>query len=91
LPDFNHAPLFYPLSEFKAIGLPCRTKAYQLSRLGFLNLVKDPAGRVGITAEEARRYLALSRPLAECKRDLGKATAARRRRNAGQNQGAANG
>ena len=64
------APLFYTLSMFKAAGLPGRTRAYDLANLGLLMLVKDGAGRVGVTRAEAERYFATARPLSECKRAL---------------------
>lgn len=67
---------FFTIPEFKAIGGPGRTKVYELAGVGLLDLVKDPAGRVGVTAEEVRRYFARSQPIGENKRDLRKATAA---------------
>jgi hypothetical protein len=64
------APLFYTLPMFKAAGLPGRTRAYELANAGLLKLVKDGAGRVGITRAEAERFFAAARPIAEVKRDL---------------------
>ena len=63
-------PLFIPLRDFKLYGLPGRTRSYDLAKLGLLDLRKDPAGRVGVTVEGARAYLAGSRPIAECKRPM---------------------
>ena len=70
------APLFIPLTRFAAFGLPGRTKSYALAKLGLLDLVKDGAGRVGVTGDEARRFFSTATPIAEAKRDTAKATAA---------------
>ncbi len=66
------APLFYRLGgqQWQAAGLPGRSKAYALHNEHKLLLVKDPAGRTGITATEAARYFGQIEPLsAENKRD----------------------
>jgi hypothetical protein len=65
---------------FKAVGLPGRTRAYDLAKSGALRLVKDAAGRVGVAAEEARRYVGSARPIGECKRDMAANRAPRGRR-----------
>jgi hypothetical protein len=70
--------LFFTLKEFQAAGGPGRVKCYDLHKHAKLNLVKDAAGRVGITAEEACRYFASAQPLDEVKRDTSKATWARK-------------
>jgi hypothetical protein len=70
IPTPAPAPFFIVLRDFKAFGLPCRSQAYHLNDLGLLNLSVDPAGRRGVTADEARRYVASAKPLAEVKRDL---------------------
>lgn len=56
--------LFYRLRgpEWKTVGLPGPTKSYELHKLGKLNLVKDAAGRVGVTADEVRRYFSHVEP-----------------------------
>ncbi len=72
-------PFFLPLASpaWKSYGLPGRTTAYEQSRLGLLNLIKSPTGRVGVTRAEAERYFAdMSQPLRDSKRDHSAATAA---------------
>jgi hypothetical protein len=79
------APLFYRLRgpEWRAAGLPCPTTAYELHRIGKLTLVKDAAGRTGITADEARRFFADAQPLSHGnKRDTTPAVAGQKRRKA---------
>lgn len=71
------SPLFYRLRspQWRYAGLPGATKAYELHTAGLLHLVKDAAGRTGITAAEAERYFSNTRPLsAETKRDVSAAT-----------------
>jgi hypothetical protein len=76
------APLFYRLrgSEWRAAGLPGVTQAYALHAAGKLALVKDAAGRTGITAAEAARYFGDVTPLsAGNKRDVRRANSSRRK------------
>jgi hypothetical protein len=74
------APFFILLTSpsLKAAGLPCKVTCYKLDKLGLLKITVDPAGRRGITIDDARRFFAHGRPLAEMPagRDVGKATAA---------------
>jgi hypothetical protein len=49
--------LAYTLDEATALGLPCRSRIYELAGTGQLRLVKD-GKRTLILAEEARRYIA---------------------------------
>lgn len=77
------SPLFYRLRgpEWRQAGLPCTTKAYELAAAGKLILVKDGAGRTGITAEEAARFFGAVQPLSAVnKRNTAAATTARTRR-----------
>jgi hypothetical protein len=76
--------LFYTLDQLQAAGGPGRSKAYELADHGLLNIVKSPAGRVGVTADEARRFFAASQPIGQVKRNLAKATAASVRSRAGR-------
>ncbi len=57
------AKLAYTLPEFRAAGGPSKTKCYELNKLGWLQLVRDAAGRTLVTADEARRYFANVTPL----------------------------
>ena len=68
--------LFYSLEQFHAAGGPGRTKCYELANLGSLKLIKSPHGKVGVTADEARRYFAQSVPICFVKRDTSRGTAA---------------
>jgi hypothetical protein len=63
-------PLFITLARFQDFGLPGRTRAYDLAKVGLLDLRKDAAGRVGVTGTEAQRFANSARPIAETKRDL---------------------
>jgi hypothetical protein len=77
------APLFFRLRgpEWRRAGLPCPTTAYELHKAGRLNLVRDAAGRTGITAAEAERFFSNVRPLSDDnKRDTTRAVAGRKRR-----------
>jgi hypothetical protein len=77
--------MFYRLRgpEWQAAGLPSVSQAYELATAGKLNLVKDPAGRTGITRAELERYFAECKPLAEAgKRDTSAAVIGRKRRRA---------
>ena len=49
--------LAYTLEEATQIGLPCRSRIYELAAAGKIRLVKD-GKRSLILAEEARRYIA---------------------------------
>ena len=49
--------LAYTLEEAAALGLPCRSRIYELAGAGKLRLVKD-GKRTLILAEEAQRYIA---------------------------------
>ena len=49
--------LAYTLEEATALGLPCRSRLYELAGTGKLRLVKD-GKRTLILAEEVRRYIA---------------------------------
>ena len=68
--------LFYTLAEFQEAGGPGHTTAYKLANLGRLNIVKTLHGRTGITAAEAERYFASSKPIAISKRDTAPGIAA---------------
>lgn len=72
-------PLFYTLREFQAAGGPGRVKCYELHKLGLLNLVKDAAGRTGVTAIEADRYFDACCPLDGARRDTSIGVAAHKR------------
>jgi hypothetical protein len=49
--------LAYTLEEATQIGLPCRSRIYELAAVGKIRLVKD-GKRSLVLAEEARRYIA---------------------------------
>jgi len=74
------APIFIPISKFQLYdGLPGRTNAYRLDKLGLITLTKNANGRVGVTIEEAKRFVSTPLPTAS-KRDTTKATVASLRR-----------
>jgi hypothetical protein len=76
-------PLFFRLRspEWKAVGLPCPSTSYELHKAGKLTLVKDAAGRTGITADEAQRFFSNVQPLtSDNMRDTSPAVLARGRR-----------
>jgi len=68
--------LFYTLAELRAIGGPARTNAYKLAKGGQLKIVAIPGLGRGVTADEAQRFFASGRPLAEVKRNTSKGAAA---------------
>jgi len=49
--------LAYTLEEATEIGLPCRSRIYELAAAGKIRLVKD-GKRTLLLADEARRYIA---------------------------------
>jgi hypothetical protein len=49
--------LAYTLEEATQIGLPCRSRIYELAAAGKIRLVKD-GKRTLVLADEARRYIA---------------------------------
>ena len=71
---------FYSLPELPDLGLPHKSRAYELCNLGLLELVKTPSGRVGMTADAIIRYFAQVVPLKEAKRDHSAALAGRKGR-----------
>jgi len=48
--------LAYTIEEATRIGLPCRSRIYELAAAGKIRLVKD-GNRTLILADEARRYI----------------------------------
>ena len=76
-------PLFILVKRFQEFGLPGKSRAYELNRIGLLELSQDLAGRTGVTLAEAQRYFGCNRPLAEVKRDPA-ANRARRARKVAQ-------
>jgi hypothetical protein len=68
--------LFYTLAQFHAAGGPGKTKAYALEAEGKLQLVRTPHGTVGVTPEEARRFIAASVPIRGAKLNRSRATEA---------------
>lgn len=68
-------PLFIPITKFQLYGLPAKTTAYKLAELGLLDLTKNVIGRVGVTIEEARRFVSTPLP-GPAKRDTTRGTIA---------------
>ena len=55
--DLPIEKLAYTLEEATEIGLPCRSRIYELAAAGKIRLVKD-GKRTLLLADEARRYVA---------------------------------
>ncbi|MGH7094888.1 MAG: hypothetical protein ACREFB_15310 [Stellaceae bacterium] len=56
-PISSSEKLAYTLEEATEVGLPCRSRIYELAAAGKIRLVKD-GKRTLILADEARRYIA---------------------------------
>jgi hypothetical protein len=55
-PNLPVEKLAYTLEEATQIGLPCRSRIYELAAAGKLRLCKD-GKRTLVLADEARRYI----------------------------------
>lgn len=69
--------LFIPIGDFRLYPeLPGRTRAYELHKLGLLELIRMPNGKVGITAAERQRYINRAQSITAAKPDRTNAIAA---------------